>query len=68
VLRIALDEASAKMRTGPPLDTGEDLALGCWAGVIPLRLTAAAPVADPALGAGVAPPRTVSAYRRGAMP
>jgi nitroimidazol reductase NimA-like FMN-containing flavoprotein (pyridoxamine 5'-phosphate oxidase superfamily) len=68
VLRVALDEASAKLRTGPPLDGGEDLALGCWAGVIPLKLTAAPPVADPNLAAGIVPSPGVAAYRRGAKP
>ena len=47
----SLDEASAKVRTGPPLDDEEDLALPVWAGVVPLRLVAGAPVPDPALAA-----------------
>ena len=47
VLRLPLTEVSAKIRTGPPLDEEEDYALPIWAGVIPLRLTASAPVPDP---------------------
>ena len=43
VLALPLNEASAKIRTGPPTDFDEDLDLPVWAGVIPLRL-----VADPA--------------------
>jgi nitroimidazol reductase NimA-like FMN-containing flavoprotein (pyridoxamine 5'-phosphate oxidase superfamily) len=44
VVRLAIDEASAKIRTGPPLDDPEDLGLPVWAGVIPLRLTPGAPL------------------------
>jgi hypothetical protein len=47
VLSLAIDEASAKVRTGPPVDDDEDYALDVWAGVIPLALTAGAPVPDP---------------------
>ncbi|HUR85366.1 MAG TPA: pyridoxamine 5'-phosphate oxidase family protein [Solirubrobacteraceae bacterium] len=49
VLALGLDEASAKIRTGPPVDDDEDYELPVWAGVIPLSLTAAAPVPDPRL-------------------
>ena len=56
VLRLPIAEASAKVRTGPPLDDAEDMGWPCWAGELPLRLVALAPVADgqPPLGA-VAP-------------
>ncbi|WNG37093.1 pyridoxamine 5'-phosphate oxidase family protein [Archangium violaceum] len=43
VLRLPLEEASAKIRTGGPRDDEEDLALECWAGVLPLRLVAHPP-------------------------
>jgi nitroimidazol reductase NimA-like FMN-containing flavoprotein (pyridoxamine 5'-phosphate oxidase superfamily) len=46
VVVLALDEASAKIRTGPPVDAAEDYALGCWAGEVPLRLAPAAPFTD----------------------
>ena len=46
VLKLAIDEASAKIRTGPPLDDEGDYALGCWAGVLPLKLMPGEPVAD----------------------
>jgi nitroimidazol reductase NimA-like FMN-containing flavoprotein (pyridoxamine 5'-phosphate oxidase superfamily) len=64
VLCLPLDEAAAKVRTGPPLDDEEDYARPCWAGVIPLRLQPGAPVDDPRLAAGLAPPAGVRAYRR----
>lgn len=46
VLALPLDEASAKMRTGGPVDDDEDYALPVWAGVIPMRLTKGEPIAD----------------------
>ena len=46
MLRLPLDEASAKVRTGGPIDDDDDLALPVWAGVVPLRLVAGDPVAD----------------------
>jgi len=51
VLSLPLAEASAKVRTGPPLDDEEDYKLPVWAGVIPLSLVAAEPVDDPRMGA-----------------
>ena len=64
LLRLSLGEASAKVRTGPPLDDEEDYALPCWAGVIPLGLTAGAPVPDPRLALGIPVPASVGGYRR----
>ncbi|MEY2421681.1 MAG: uncharacterized protein QOI95_1748 [Acidimicrobiaceae bacterium] len=46
VVRLALDECSAKVRTGGPIDDEEDMALGHWAGVLPLTLLPGEPVAD----------------------
>ena len=46
VLRLPIEEASAKVRTGGPIDDPEDLTWPCWAGVVPLRLTPLAPVPD----------------------
>jgi nitroimidazol reductase NimA-like FMN-containing flavoprotein (pyridoxamine 5'-phosphate oxidase superfamily) len=46
VLEFAIDEASAKRRSGPPLDEEEDYALSIWAGVVPLHLRASEPVPD----------------------
>lgn len=64
VVALRLDEASAKVRTGPPKDDAEDLALDCWAGELPLRLAPQPPVPDPALRPGVTPTATVTAWRR----
>ncbi len=68
VLRLPIEEASAKIRTGPPIDDEEDYGLPCWAGVIPLALSPAAPVPDPRLPPGIAPPPSVLAYRRPSAP
>ena len=56
VLRVPLAEASAKVRTGPPLDDAEDLGWPCWAGEVPLRLVAQPPVADGAVPDGAVAP------------
>ncbi len=63
-LAIPIEEASAKVRTGPPMDDEEDYALGAWAGVLPLRSVAGAPQEDPRLRAGVAVPPYLNPYRR----
>ncbi len=63
VLSLPLEEASAKIRTGNPVDDEEDYALDIWAGVIPLRLTAGEPVADDRLRDGVSIPLHVSNYK-----
>jgi nitroimidazol reductase NimA-like FMN-containing flavoprotein (pyridoxamine 5'-phosphate oxidase superfamily) len=64
VVRLSLEEASAKVRTGPPKDDEEDYALPVWAGVLPLVTAPGPPVPDPRLGAGVAVPASVTRYGR----
>ncbi|MEI7705660.1 MAG: pyridoxamine 5'-phosphate oxidase family protein [Deltaproteobacteria bacterium] len=56
VLELPIAEASAKVRSGPPMDEEADLALDCWAGVIPLRVVAGEPVPDAHVPAGMAAP------------
>lgn len=46
VLVLPLDEASAKVRTGPPIDDEADYSLPVWAGVVPVRMELGEPVAD----------------------
>ena len=53
VLEFSIEEASAKIRTGPPLDDEEDYSLPVWAGVLPLRMEAKTPVPDPRLAASI---------------
>jgi uncharacterized protein len=63
VLRFVVDEASAKVRQGPPLDDEEDYSLPVWAGVLPLKLVAQEPVADPRMIEGVEEPEYVRKRR-----
>ncbi|MEV3874364.1 pyridoxamine 5'-phosphate oxidase family protein [Streptomyces sp. NPDC049906] len=56
VLRLDLDEVSAKCRTGGPNDDPEDLDLAHWAGVVPVRQTYGTPVPSADLAAGTAVP------------
>jgi nitroimidazol reductase NimA-like FMN-containing flavoprotein (pyridoxamine 5'-phosphate oxidase superfamily) len=64
VLALPLDQASAKVRMGPPIDDEEDYALPVWAGVVPLRVGTGEPVPDPRLIPGV-PLFDTSRLRRG---
>ena len=64
VAALAIDEASAKVRTGPPVDDEEDYALAAWAGTIPLVTSAGQAVPDPRLAPGIEPPDHVRDYAR----
>ena len=56
LLAIKIEEASAKIRTGPPIDDEEDYDLNVWAGVQPLKTSRQQPIPDPALKAGLVLP------------
>jgi nitroimidazol reductase NimA-like FMN-containing flavoprotein (pyridoxamine 5'-phosphate oxidase superfamily) len=62
VLSIPIDEASAKVRSGPPVDDEADYELPVWAGVVPLGLMAERPIADPRNLPGVSTPPYATAY------
>ena len=64
VVALAVDESSAKVRTGPPKDEPEDHELPVWAGELPLRLVPGPPVPDPELPADVPAPPNVREYSR----
>ena len=64
VLALPIEEASAKVRTGPPHDDEEDYQLPIWAGVLPFRLVPQAPVADPQNLPGLAAPQSIHKYSR----
>jgi nitroimidazol reductase NimA-like FMN-containing flavoprotein (pyridoxamine 5'-phosphate oxidase superfamily) len=53
VLALAIAEASAKVRTGPPSDDAEDYSLPVWAGEIPLKPVPKHPIRDPKLTVGI---------------
>lgn len=64
VLRLPLEEASAKVRTGGPLDDEEDYALPVWAGTIDLRIAASSPKPDDRLQPSVECPSYISELSR----
>jgi nitroimidazol reductase NimA-like FMN-containing flavoprotein (pyridoxamine 5'-phosphate oxidase superfamily) len=64
VRRLPLVEVSAKVRTGPPIDDEEDYDLPVWAGVVPLKINAAAPVGDARLRSGIDAPDYALNYAR----
>jgi nitroimidazol reductase NimA-like FMN-containing flavoprotein (pyridoxamine 5'-phosphate oxidase superfamily) len=64
VLALPIDEASAKIRTGPPKDFDDDLERPIWAGVIPMRLVAGVPRQEVHVPARVAVPAYVAGYAR----
>jgi nitroimidazol reductase NimA-like FMN-containing flavoprotein (pyridoxamine 5'-phosphate oxidase superfamily) len=66
VLSLPLTEASAKVRTGPPLDDEADYALDVWAGVIPLRMVADRPIGDDRLPSSTEAPAYAFGYARSA--
>ena len=64
VLEFFIEEASAKIRCGPPKDDEEDYSLLVWAGVLPLELQPKTPVPDPQLGERADVPDYVLRYRK----
>src|SRR5215831_6936136 len=64
VLRLPIEEFSAKVRKGPPLDDEEDLGFPTWAGVIPLSMVAGDPMDDSRLMPGLKPPPYARTYTR----
>lgn len=65
VLDFTIEEASAKIRRGPPIDDEEDYGMPVWAGVVPVRLRAEAPVRDPRLAEEVQAPEYIAQSRFG---
>src|SRR5262249_51375717 len=68
VLSLPIAEASAKVRTGPPVDDEEDYALPVWAGVVPLALSAGTPEPDSRLEQEIHPPARVRGGLQGSGP
>jgi nitroimidazol reductase NimA-like FMN-containing flavoprotein (pyridoxamine 5'-phosphate oxidase superfamily) len=64
VVSVAIESASAKVRTGPPADDEDDYQLPVWAGVLPIQQQALTPVNDPRLRTDIPLPSSVSNYRR----
>ncbi len=64
VLSLPIEEASAKIRTGNPVDDAEDYVMDVWAGVIPLKTAAGRPIADSVLKDEIKIPDYVVNYER----
>ena len=64
VMRLPIEEFSAKVRQGPPIDDEADYAFPTWAGVIPLTIVAGTPIDDARLMPGVKTPEYARAYTR----
>lgn len=64
VLRMEIDEATAKVRTGGPVDEPEDYELPHWAGTVPLLTVAGEAIPDERLAEGIAEPTYVEELRR----
>jgi uncharacterized protein len=62
VLEFSIDEASSKVRSGPPLDDESDYGLPVWAGVLPLEIRSRPPIPDDRLVEGVTLPEYVRRY------
>ncbi len=64
VLRLPIEEASAKIRTGDPKDDEEDYEMNVWAGIVPLETFAGEPIADAKLSNVIEVPEHVRAYKK----
>jgi uncharacterized protein len=64
VLHVPIEEFSAKVRSGPPIDDEEDYSFPTWAGVVPLELKTGEPIDDARLLAGQAVPEYAQHYFR----
>lgn len=64
VLRLPIEEFSAKVRIGPPVDDEEDYAFSTWAGVIPLQMIGGTPIDDPRLDPALEVPAYARRYTR----
>jgi nitroimidazol reductase NimA-like FMN-containing flavoprotein (pyridoxamine 5'-phosphate oxidase superfamily) len=64
VLRLPIKEASAKIRTGDPIDDEEDYEMDVWAGILPLKLKPGKPADDSRLKDAIQPPDYITNYKR----
>ncbi len=63
ILKLPLTEVSAKVRTGGVEDDAEDYVLPVWAGIVPLRLVADAPVRDERCDPGIPAPAYATSFK-----
>ncbi len=62
IVELSIDSASAKIRTGPPVDVKADYELPVWAGTLPIQQQILPPVADPKLADGIPTPDYLADY------
>ncbi len=67
VLQVPIEEYSAKVRTGPPIDDAEDMTFPTWAGVLPLEMKPATPIRDTKLDVSRELPSYLRNYSRSKM-
>ena len=65
VIKVPIDEASVKIRSGPPIDSAKDSELGYWTGGIPLSLSLDKAIRDPAMKVDRPVPSYVETFKRG---
>lgn len=63
-LRVPIEEFSAKVRQGPPIDDEDDYSFPTWAGVVPLEMVAGMPIPDARCSSEIPPPEYAAAYSR----
>jgi hypothetical protein len=61
---VSIESASAKIRTGGPIDDKDDYQLDVWAGIVPLREQMLPPVSDPLSLRDIAVPKYIDEFRR----
>jgi nitroimidazol reductase NimA-like FMN-containing flavoprotein (pyridoxamine 5'-phosphate oxidase superfamily) len=64
VLKLPIDEGSAKVRAGMPVEDDADRELPVWGGILPLRLLPQAPISDDLVAEGMAVPAEVRDWKR----
>jgi hypothetical protein len=64
MLAMPIEEASAKVRTGPPVDDDEDYEMPVWAGVLPISTEPGTPEPDPLLRDGIGIPEYVERWTK----
>jgi hypothetical protein len=64
LISVEIESASAKIRTGPPIDDDDDYGLAVWAGILPFRHEPLQPLDDPRLTPGVSAPDYITRYHR----
>jgi hypothetical protein len=65
VLEFSIEEASAKIREGPPVDDEDDYSLPVWAGILSLRMEAQTPIPDSRLADDAEVPQYILRSRNG---